>query len=77
MEIIWDGASYHIPAWVILTAFVVGLAVLACYPAPKRLRVMANQGAGSNLHSGVARGSDFRRLIRQMIESHPLLLPIE
>jgi hypothetical protein len=30
----------------------------------------------SNLHSGVARGSDFRRLIRQMIESHPLLLAI-
>ena len=30
----------------------------------------------SNLHSGVARGSDFRRLIRQMIESHPLMLPI-
>ena len=31
----------------------------------------------SNLHSGVARGSDFRRLIRQMIESHPLMLPIK
>jgi hypothetical protein len=31
----------------------------------------------SNLDSGVARGSDFRRLIRQMIESHPLLLPIK
>jgi hypothetical protein len=31
----------------------------------------------SNLHSGVARGSDFRHLIRQMIESHPLLLPIK
>ena len=30
----------------------------------------------SNLHSGVARGSDFRRLIRQMIASHPLLLAI-
>jgi hypothetical protein len=31
----------------------------------------------SNFHSGVARGRDFRRLIRQMIESHPLMLPIK
>jgi hypothetical protein len=31
----------------------------------------------SNFHSGVARGTDFRRLIRQMIESHPLMLPIK
>jgi len=31
----------------------------------------------SNLHSGVARGSDFRRLICQMIELHPLLLAIK
>jgi hypothetical protein len=30
----------------------------------------------SNRHSGVTRGSDFRRLIRQMIASHPLLLAI-
>jgi hypothetical protein len=30
----------------------------------------------SNLHSGIARGTDFRRLIRQMIDSHPLMLPI-
>jgi hypothetical protein len=30
----------------------------------------------SSLHSGVARGSDFRSLIRRMIESHPLMLPI-
>ena len=31
----------------------------------------------SNFHSGVARGTDFRRLIRQMIELHPLMLPIK
>ena len=31
----------------------------------------------SSLVSGVARGRDFGRLIRQMIESHPLLLPIK
>jgi hypothetical protein len=31
----------------------------------------------SNFHSGIARGRDFRRLIRQMIESHPLMLPIK
>jgi hypothetical protein len=30
-----------------------------------------------SLVSGLARGSDFRCLIRQMIESHPLLLPIK
>jgi hypothetical protein len=30
----------------------------------------------SNLHSGVARGRDFRLLIRQMIESNPLMLPM-
>jgi hypothetical protein len=30
----------------------------------------------SNLHSGVARGDDFRRLVRQMIESHPMMLAI-
>jgi hypothetical protein len=30
----------------------------------------------SSLHSGVARGRDFQLLIRQMIETHPLMLPI-
>jgi hypothetical protein len=31
----------------------------------------------SNLHSGVIRGTDFRLLIRRMIDSHPLMLPLK
>jgi hypothetical protein len=30
----------------------------------------------SSLHTGVARGRDFRALVRQMIEMHPLMLPL-
>lgn len=31
----------------------------------------------SNLHSGVVRGADFRLLIRRMINSHPLMVPLK
>ena len=31
----------------------------------------------SNLHSGVVRGADFRLLIRRMIDSHPLMVPLK
>src|SRR5271169_4819686 len=31
----------------------------------------------SSLHAGVARGRDFRMLVREMIEMHPLMLPLK